>query len=101
MLFYLITRRYNKKAKTISKRYRDQPKTPAETAVFWVEYVIRHRGASHLRSAGLDLSWMDHSVDVFGLLLGIIGIILYSIILLISRICCRKSTKSLKKQKKA
>jgi glucuronosyltransferase len=31
--------------------------SPLDTAVYWVEYVIRHRGASHLRNVGADLSW--------------------------------------------
>jgi glucuronosyltransferase len=30
---------------------------PLDTAVYWVEYVIRHRGASHLRNVGADLFW--------------------------------------------
>jgi glucuronosyltransferase len=31
--------------------------SPLDTAVYWVEYVIRHRGASHLRNVGADLTW--------------------------------------------
>lgn len=62
--------RYAKKAKTISGRYRDQPLTPMETGVYWVEYVIRHKGAPHLRSAGQDLTWISyHNLDVYAFLL--------------------------------
>lgn len=46
-----------------------------KTAVYWTEYVIRHNGARHLRTAALDLSWYQY------LLLDIIS--LFIIILLI------------------
>lgn len=59
----------------MSKSFRDRPQTPLETAIYWVEYVIRHRGAPELRSAGADLSWYQyHLVDVGIILVG--GIIL-------------------------
>lgn len=55
----------------MSERYRDQPLTPLETAIYWTEYVVRHKGAPHIRSAGLDLSFFAyHSLDVFATLLG-------------------------------
>jgi glucuronosyltransferase len=31
-----------------------------DTAIFWTEYVIRHRGATHLRPAVLDLFWYQY-----------------------------------------
>ena len=31
-----------------------------EQAVYWTEYVIRHNGAPHLRSAVLDLAWYQY-----------------------------------------
>ncbi|CAG0884298.1 unnamed protein product [Cyprideis torosa] len=36
---------------------RDQPETPLDRAAFWTEFVIKHRGAPHLRSAGGYLTW--------------------------------------------
>lgn len=54
----------------MSDRYRDQPLTPLETAIYWTEYVTRHKGAMHMRSPGLDLSFFAyHSLDVFAALL--------------------------------
>ena len=36
-----------------------------ERAVFWIEYVIRHQGAVHLRSAARDLGFFQYySIDV-------------------------------------
>lgn len=31
-----------------------------ETAIYWTEYVIRHKGASHMRSAAADLSVVQY-----------------------------------------
>lgn len=56
-------------AKQVSQHYRDQPMTPLETAVYWTEYVLRYRGAPHLRSASMDLNfWQYHCLDVFAIL---------------------------------
>uniref|UniRef100_T1GTV6 Uncharacterized protein n=1 Tax=Megaselia scalaris TaxID=36166 RepID=T1GTV6_MEGSC len=66
---------------TRSRSFRDQPFTPLETAIFWVEYVIRHGGAPHLRNAGMDLNFIQyHNIDVFaviGAVLLISSFILY------------------------
>jgi len=51
---------------------RDQPETALERAVFWTEYVIRHKGAKHLRPAGQHLNWFQlHSLDVIALLIAL------------------------------
>ncbi|XP_016950388.1 UDP-glycosyltransferase UGT5 [Drosophila biarmipes] len=56
-------------ARQISDRYRDQPMTPLETAIWWTEYVLRHKGAYHMRVAGQDLGFFAyHSLDVIGTL---------------------------------
>jgi glucuronosyltransferase len=48
---------------------RDQPRTPLEQAVYWTEYVIRHKGAPHLRSAVVDLAWYQYFLlDVIAVL---------------------------------
>lgn len=46
--------------------FRDRPMATLDKAVYWVEYVIRHRGAHHLRSAAVDLTWYQYfSLDVY------------------------------------
>ena len=52
--------RYRENAQLFSRIYRDQPLTPLKQAVYWTEYVIRHKGAPHLRSAVLDLAWYQY-----------------------------------------
>lgn len=31
-----------------------------ETAVYWIEYVIRHKGAPHLRPYSVNLTWYQY-----------------------------------------
>lgn len=49
--------------------------SPRETAAFWVEYVVRHKGAPHLKSKADNLNLMQY------LLLDIIGGIFIIIII--------------------
>lgn len=75
--------------------------TPVETAVYWIEYVVRHKGAPHLRSAGLDLCFISyHNLDVFGFMIGTVLAVLFSVKWLICCMFCRKSTQPLKRSKK-
>jgi glucuronosyltransferase len=39
----------------VSELMRDQKERPLDRAVYWIEYVIRHHGAQHLRSPSLRL----------------------------------------------
>ncbi|KAK7868261.1 hypothetical protein R5R35_000659 [Gryllus longicercus] len=50
---------YRENARRLSEQFRDRPQAPLETAVWWTEYVMRHRGAPHLRSAAVGLSWVQ------------------------------------------
>ena len=42
--------------------------------MYWTEYVIRHKGAPHLRSAVLDLAWYQYFLlDVIAVLALAVG----------------------------
>lgn len=57
--------KYRTNAKLRSSILKDQPAKPLENAVFWTEYVIRHRGAPHLQTAALKLNlWQYILLDV-------------------------------------
>ncbi|KAK8724684.1 hypothetical protein OTU49_011220 [Cherax quadricarinatus] len=51
--------KYEENVLRISEPLRDQPVPPTELAVFWTEYVIRHKGAPQLRSPAAQLSWVE------------------------------------------
>lgn len=49
-----------------------------DKAVYWVEYVIRHRGAHHLRAAAVDLKWYQYYLlDVFVFFIFVILFFIY------------------------
>jgi glucuronosyltransferase len=70
-----------KKMSAISK---DEAESPLNQAVWWAEYVIRHNGAKHLRSAALDLSWYQYllvDVIVFLILISVTTVVVSYLIL--------------------
>ncbi|XP_058833856.1 UDP-glycosyltransferase UGT5-like [Topomyia yanbarensis] len=61
---------YERSAQLTSARYRDKPMSAKQTAVYWVEYVLRHGGAPQLRSPAMELSlWQYHLIDVYAVML--------------------------------
>ncbi|KAJ4448921.1 hypothetical protein ANN_00313 [Periplaneta americana] len=63
---------YRTNAKRLSQLFRDRPQSALDTAIYWTEYVIRHRGAPHLRSAALDLTWYQYLLlDVILVIIGV------------------------------
>jgi glucuronosyltransferase len=72
-LFIEIVCRYISTAKQYSKLVNDRPMTAKDTAVFWVEYVLRNRGAPHLHYPGADLNFLQYnSIDIIGFILVVI-----------------------------
>ncbi|KAG5867461.1 hypothetical protein JTB14_029020 [Gonioctena quinquepunctata] len=47
--------RYKIKMQEAAAILRDQPMKGVEKAVYWIEYVLRHKGAKHLRSPAADM----------------------------------------------
>nr|AHX56952.1 UDP-glycosyltransferase 212A1 [Strigamia maritima] len=59
-----------------SKIFRDRQETPSETAVYWIEYVMKYNGALHLQSASADLNFVQYYLlDVYATLILIFGFI--------------------------
>ncbi|KAF2881573.1 hypothetical protein ILUMI_24608, partial [Ignelater luminosus] len=91
--------KYRQNVKLRSAVLRDQAINPLEKAIFWVEYVIRHKGAHHLKTAALKLEWYQYYLlDVIGFLFTIILLIFLSCYLLIRKllnfirnVICRKT----------
>ncbi|XP_030574424.1 UDP-glucuronosyltransferase 2C1-like [Archocentrus centrarchus] len=56
---------YRKNMQRLSKLHRDKPVTPLDNALFWIEFVMRHKGAAHLKATSYKMPWYSyHSVDV-------------------------------------
>ncbi|KAG5890627.1 hypothetical protein JTB14_020332 [Gonioctena quinquepunctata] len=50
---------FRKNAKKYSEIFRDRVTDPLDLAIYWIEYVLRHEGASHLKHASADLYWFQ------------------------------------------
>lgn len=60
---------YRENMQRLSRLHRDQPMKPLDLAVFWIEYVMRHKGARHLQTHANKMSWFTyHSLDVIAAL---------------------------------
>nr|XP_023024873.1 UDP-glucuronosyltransferase 2B7-like [Leptinotarsa decemlineata] len=58
-------KRYKDQVRKAKDILTDQPLQGLEKAVWWVEYVIRHQGAKHLRSPAADMTFFEYfMVDV-------------------------------------
>ena len=58
--------RYREKIYKLKDLFSDQPMSGVDKSVWWIEYVLRHGGAKHLRSAAVDMSWFEYYLlDVF------------------------------------
>ena len=67
---------YREKMTTLSNLHRDQPMKPLDRAMFWIEFVMRHKGAKHLRTESYKMSRIQyHSIDVVAFLLAIIVLV--------------------------
>ncbi|XP_035853644.1 UDP-glucuronosyltransferase 1-2-like [Sander lucioperca] len=89
---------YRNNMKRLSSLHLDKPMHPLETAIFWIEFVIRHKGAAHLRTESYKMSWYAYySVDVVcfltAILLMLTAIVVGSIRFLCLRLCRRRKTK--------
>ncbi|XP_032115208.1 UDP-glucuronosyltransferase 2A3 [Sapajus apella] len=91
---------YKENAMRLSRIHHEQPVKPLDRAVFWIEFVMRHKGAKHLRPAAHNLTWFQHhSIDVIGFLLACVA----TAIFLVTKCClfsCSKFHKTRKIEKR-
>jgi glucuronosyltransferase len=88
----LMNSEYYENAKLHSNRFNDRIKTPEETTVYWVEYVIRHQGAPHLTSPAHNLNYAQRNlIDVYGFLT-LISLLIVTVNLWIFRMFLKRIT---------
>nr|QPA18404.1 UDP-gluconosyltransferase [Trialeurodes vaporariorum] len=56
----ILKPKYKDRAEEASKIFHDRSMSPMDTAIYWIEYVIRNKGAGHLRSAAVDLPFYQY-----------------------------------------
>eukprot|EP00058_Branchiostoma_floridae_P015471 XP_002600959.1 hypothetical protein BRAFLDRAFT_79157 [Branchiostoma floridae] len=89
---------YRETAARLSRLHRDQPQSPMERAVWWIEHVIKHGGLPHLRARAVELPWYQYYLlDVAGFLLvvcaAVLGTVWYSCSFVCRKICGKSGAK--------
>ncbi|XP_077481085.1 UDP-glucuronosyltransferase 2C1-like [Stigmatopora argus] len=88
---------YRKNIQRLSKLHKDQPVPPLDNAIFWIEFVMRHKGAPHLRIESYKLPWYAYySMDVYLFLSGVVLVLLLTVFMMIRLLCstfCKRKLK--------
>ncbi|KAI9546170.1 hypothetical protein NQZ68_029405 [Dissostichus eleginoides] len=90
---------YRLNMQRLSRLHRDQPMKPLDTALFWIEFVMRHKGAAHLRTESYRLPWYSyHSVDVILFLAGAVLLVLFTFVFFIRCLCTKMCRSKIKRE---
>ncbi|XP_037823964.1 UDP-glycosyltransferase UGT5-like [Lucilia sericata] len=85
--------KYANTVKRFSLLYRDRPLKAKETAVYWLEYLIRYKGAPHMQSPLKTMSFVEATnLDVIAFILAVLYVIIKLIKLLtkfVIKLMCR------------
>lgn len=75
---------YRERAKYYSTLMKDRPVDSLATAIFWVEYVIRHKGSHHLHfNAAKELNFFQYFLlDILALIVLVFSIVILSFVCL-------------------
>ena len=94
--------RFKTEAMRISQLMKDSPRTPLEKTGDWIEYVLRHGGARHLRAQVFNIPWYQYYLlDVIAFLIAVVTLVVMVIRLTckcMCRLCCRRSSNKTKKE---
>ena len=86
----------------ISQLMKDSPRTPLEKTGDWIEYVLRHGGARHLRAQVFNIPWYQYYLlDVVAFLVAVVTLVVMAIRLMyrcLCHVCCKKSDSKAKKE---
>ena len=100
MILNLISR-FKTEAMRISRLMKDSPRSPLEKTGDWIEYVLRHGGAQHLRAQVFNIPWYQYYLlDIMAFLVTIVTLVVMAIGLTcrcLCGACCKKSDVKTKK----
>ena len=78
----------------ISQLMKDSPRTPLEKTGDWIEYVLRHGGARHLRAQVFNIPWYQYYLlDVIAFLVAVATLVFMAVRLTcrcLCGVCCKK-----------
>ncbi|XP_035998925.1 UDP-glucuronosyltransferase 2C1 [Fundulus heteroclitus] len=88
---------YRQNMQRLSRLHKDQPVAPMDQAVFWVEYVMRHKGAPHLRTQAYKMPWYSYyCLDVLVFLMTSVSVLLFSVFAIFKCLFCKEKNRKFK-----
>ena len=76
--------RYKTNIENLAKLVEDVPMTSRDKAVWWIEYVIRNRGAKHFHYEQKDIPFYQyHYYDVIAFIVAVIVLIIVTIVIIL------------------
>ncbi|GAB6026751.1 hypothetical protein CHUAL_013256 [Chamberlinius hualienensis] len=102
----LYNPKYREHSQQLSALMKDRPEHPLQTAMYWIEYIIRNKGAPHLKSGANHLNIFQYFlIDVICFLALVVVTVLFIIfkvtrllIRYLLRLCSRSKTSKQKKR---
>lgn len=96
----LIDKKISNRAKEISAIFSDNMIHPMDEFIWWIDYVIKFRGAKHLKSHAMNMCWFTYlSLDLILVNVIVIMTLIFGIYFVIKKLCTKKKVID-KKQKR-
>ncbi|KAH8269499.1 hypothetical protein KR018_004364, partial [Drosophila ironensis] len=71
----------------VSLEFRDRPLGALASALFWINYVVRHKGGAAIRTRGIDISFSDMQFDLFVFYLTVASLVAVALVVLSVGFC--------------
>lgn len=83
---------YMRKAKETSAIFKDNLVHPMDEALFWIEHVCKFKGARHLKSHAVNMSWFTYlSLDILLVNVVIVLAVIYSLFWALRKVFTKKN----------
>lgn len=97
----LTNKAYFNRAKEVASLFNDNLVHPMNESIFWIEYVMRSKGAKHLKSNAVNMSWFSVLLlDVLILPIALVAFICIGLKAIIRFIKSKSSDKNIKVTRK-
>lgn len=92
---------YYDNMKILSDIFRNNQNEPLDTAIWWIEYILKYKGAPHIQSPAKNLTWFRYlQLDIALIVFGSIYIIYDLIRQALNKSDSKKAEESKKQKKK-
>ncbi|XP_072388405.1 UDP-glycosyltransferase UGT5-like [Diabrotica undecimpunctata] len=74
----LLSAEFAEKAQLLSKSFKDRPLSPTDTALYWIDYAVNHKGAPFMKTTAVDMPLYQYwLLDVLVFISVVLLVLLY------------------------